>query len=74
MCGFLLLLELVGFVGSAQISQKLRIAKLMHEIVTVYMTSILRHSENKLATQRRLKILFTDFNAEGVPRNLEDNT
>jgi hypothetical protein len=72
--GFLLLLELVGFVDGAQIPEKLRIAKLMHEIVTVYMASILRHGENKLATQRRLlKVVFTDFNADGVPRNLEDN-
>jgi hypothetical protein len=39
-------LELIGFVDGAQIPEKLRITKLMHEIVTVYMVNILRHSEN----------------------------
>ncbi|KAJ7276973.1 hypothetical protein C8J57DRAFT_1223674 [Mycena rebaudengoi] len=33
---FLLLLELVGFLDGVQIPQKLRIAKLMHEIVAIY--------------------------------------
>ncbi|KAJ7773657.1 hypothetical protein DFH07DRAFT_913026 [Mycena maculata] len=71
--GFLVLLELLTSIG-AQIPETLRVGKLMHEIVTVYMRRIVDPSADKLAVQRRiLKIVFAEFNAEGVPRDLKNN-
>ncbi|KAJ7485076.1 hypothetical protein B0H11DRAFT_1861881 [Mycena galericulata] len=71
--GFLVLLELLGVIG-AQIPDTLRVSKLIHEIVTVYMTRIVKPSANKVEVQRRLlKIVFAEFNAEGVPRDLKDD-
>ncbi|KAJ7074710.1 hypothetical protein C8F01DRAFT_1361292 [Mycena amicta] len=75
--GFLVLLELLGMVDGAEIPETLRVAKLMHEMVTVYMSRIVIASQgaDKLAVQRAvLKIVFAQFNAEGVPRNLDDNS
>ncbi|KAJ7725190.1 hypothetical protein B0H16DRAFT_1594974 [Mycena metata] len=73
--GFLVLLELLGMVDGAEIPETLRVAKLMHEIVTVYMTRIVKPSANKLDVQRQiLRIVFSEFNAEGVPRNIHNNT
>ncbi|KAJ7027513.1 hypothetical protein C8F04DRAFT_965078 [Mycena alexandri] len=72
--GFLILLELLGMVDGAEIPETLRFAKLMHEIVTVYMTRIIKPSAAKLAVQRQiLKIVFSEFNAEGVPRNIHND-
>ncbi|KAJ7208442.1 hypothetical protein B0H12DRAFT_1330166 [Mycena haematopus] len=73
--GFLVLLELLGMVvDGAEIPETLRVAKLMHEIVTVYMARIVKPSANKLDVQRQiLKIVFAEFNAEGVPRNIQNN-
>ncbi|KAF8198304.1 hypothetical protein K438DRAFT_1933643 [Mycena galopus ATCC 62051] len=72
--GFLILLELLGMVDGAEIPETLRVAKLMHEIVAVYMTRIVKPSANKLDVQRQiLKLVFAEFNAEGVPRNIENN-
>ncbi|KAF7328780.1 hypothetical protein MVEN_02506700 [Mycena venus] len=72
--GFLVLLELLGMVDGAEIPETLRVAKLLHEIVTVYMTRIVKPTANKLDVQRQiLKIVFAEFNAEGVPRNIQNN-
>ncbi|KAJ7689021.1 hypothetical protein B0H17DRAFT_1067505 [Mycena rosella] len=72
--GFLILLELLGFVNGAVIPETLRVAKLMHEVVTVYMARIVKHSADKLDVQRRiLRIVFAQFNAEGVPRDVGNN-
>ncbi|KAJ7207821.1 hypothetical protein GGX14DRAFT_365913 [Mycena pura] len=70
--GFLILLELLGMVDGVEIPETLRVAKLMHEIVTVYMARI--GNADKLDVQRQiLKVVFAEFNAEGVPRDMEDN-
>ncbi|KAJ6510691.1 hypothetical protein C8R45DRAFT_858685 [Mycena sanguinolenta] len=72
--GFLILLELLGMVDGAEIPETLRVAKLMHEVVTVYMARIVKPSANKLDVQRQiLKLVFSEFNAEGVPRNIHNN-
>ncbi|KAJ6516846.1 hypothetical protein C8R47DRAFT_1032344 [Mycena vitilis] len=72
--GFLVLLELLSLVDGANIPETLRVAKLMHEIVTVYMARIVKASANTLHVQRQiLKIVFAEFNAEGVPRNIKNN-
>jgi hypothetical protein len=72
--GFLLLLELLTMVDDVEIPATLRVAKLMHEIVTVYMVRIVKHSVNKLDIQRQiLKIVFAEFNTEGVPRDVKNN-
>ncbi|KAK7028390.1 hypothetical protein R3P38DRAFT_2935872 [Favolaschia claudopus] len=73
--GFLILLELLGMIDNAEIPETIRVAKLMHEVVTVYMSRIVKPSANKLDVQREiLKIVYAEFNAEGVPRNLPDHT
>ncbi|KAJ7187001.1 hypothetical protein C8R46DRAFT_880004 [Mycena filopes] len=72
--GFLVLLELLAMVDGAEVPEGLRVAKLLHEIVTVYMARIVRPGADKLSVQRGiLKIVFAEFNAEGVPRNVNDN-
>ncbi|KAF7333525.1 hypothetical protein MVEN_02368700 [Mycena venus] len=72
--GFLVLLELLGMVDGAEVPETLRVAKLLHEIVTAYMTRIVKPTANKLDIQRQiLKIVFAEFNAEGVPRNIQNN-
>ncbi|KAJ7102915.1 hypothetical protein C8R44DRAFT_716226, partial [Mycena epipterygia] len=72
--GFLMLLELLDLVDGAEIPDTLRIAKLMHETVTVYMTRIVKPTANKLDVQRSiLKVVFAEFNAEGVPRDVKNN-
>ncbi|KAF7305495.1 hypothetical protein HMN09_00802300 [Mycena chlorophos] len=75
--GFLVLLELLDMVDGAVIPENIRVAKLMHELVTVYMARIVNaHSggTSRLDAQRAiLKIVFTEFNAEGVPRNLDND-
>ncbi|KAF7290673.1 hypothetical protein MIND_01307600 [Mycena indigotica] len=72
--GFLILLELLQLVDGVQIPDNIRVAKLMHEMVTVYMARMSGFGD-KLAVQRALlKIVFAEFNAEGVPRNLRDNS
>ncbi|KAJ7140039.1 hypothetical protein C8R43DRAFT_601951 [Mycena crocata] len=71
--GFLILLDLLELVG-ATIPESLRVAKLMHETVTLYMARIIKDSASKVDVQRRiLKIVFAEFNAEGIPRNIENN-
>ncbi|KAJ6552063.1 hypothetical protein DFH09DRAFT_988462 [Mycena vulgaris] len=72
--GFLVLLELLSLVDGAVIPETLRVAKLMHEFVTHYMARIVKPSADKLDIQRAiLKIVFAEFNAEGVPRNIKNN-
>jgi hypothetical protein len=72
--GFHVLLELLGMVDGAEIPETLRVAKLTHEIVTVYMARIVKPSANKLDVQRQiLKIVFAEFNAEGVPKDFQNN-
>ncbi|KAJ6516853.1 hypothetical protein C8R47DRAFT_1032356 [Mycena vitilis] len=72
--GFLVLLELLSLVDGANVPETLRVAKLMHEIVSVYMARIVKASANTLHVQRQiLKIVFAEFNAEGVPRNIKNN-
>ncbi|KAJ7207902.1 hypothetical protein GGX14DRAFT_521709 [Mycena pura] len=72
--GFLILLELLGMVDGVEIPEMLRTAKLMHEMVTVYMARMGNEGENRLEVQRQiLKVVFAEFNAEGVPRDMEDN-
>ncbi|CAK5263289.1 unnamed protein product [Mycena citricolor] len=72
--GFLLLLDLLAKVGGVQIPQSLLVAKLVHEMVTVYMARIVRPTADKLAVQRQiLKVVFSSFNAEGVPRHIDDS-
>ncbi|KAJ6632445.1 hypothetical protein B0H10DRAFT_1938063 [Mycena sp. CBHHK59/15] len=71
--GFLLLLDLLKLDG-VEVPENLRIAKLVHEIVTVYMARIVKASDDKVHVQRRiLKIVFSEFNAEGVPRDVKNN-
>ncbi|KAF7329090.1 hypothetical protein MKEN_00169500 [Mycena kentingensis (nom. inval.)] len=73
--GFLVLLELLGWVEGVQIPENIRAAKLMHEMVTVYMARGVSSWADRLVAQRAiLKIVFAEFNAEGVPRRLEDKT
>ncbi|KAJ6558278.1 hypothetical protein B0H19DRAFT_1261806 [Mycena capillaripes] len=72
--GFLVLLELLAMVDGAEIPETLRVAKLMHEIVTVYMARIVKPSVDKVDVQRQiLKIVFAEFNAAGVPRDVKNN-
>jgi hypothetical protein len=72
--GFLVLLELLAMVDGAEVPETLRVSKLMHEIVTVYMARIVKSSASRLDVQRQiLKIVYAEFNAEGVPRNLHNN-
>lgn len=72
--GFLVLLELLGLVdadATPETLEHLRVAKLMHETITVFMA---RLAKDKVDVQRRiLKIVFAEFNAEGVPRDVENN-
>ncbi|KAJ7472039.1 hypothetical protein FB451DRAFT_1251730 [Mycena latifolia] len=72
--GFLVLLELLNLVDGAVIPETLRVAKLMHEVVAVFMARIVKASADKLDVQRRiLKIVFAEFNAEGVPQDVKNN-
>ncbi|KAL8887367.1 MAG: hypothetical protein Q9215_005054 [Flavoplaca cf. flavocitrina] len=51
--------------------QAVRAAKLIHQVVTVMMNELLREKEgDKLWTYRFLHLIYREFNAPGIPRDL----
>ncbi|KAJ7641609.1 hypothetical protein FB45DRAFT_825902 [Roridomyces roridus] len=71
--GFLVLLELLGVVG-AEIPETLRVLKLIHEVVTVYMARLIKRRTRREVQRDLLKMVFAEFNVEGVPKDLQDET
>ncbi|KAI4257698.1 MAG: hypothetical protein L6R42_005493 [Xanthoria sp. 1 TBL-2021] len=63
--------ELLRLPIDAERIQAVRAAKLIHQIVTVMMSELLREKDgDKLWTYRFLHLIYREFNAPGIPRDL----